>query len=367
MADADLVVVGGGPAGLATAMRARLAGLDVVVIDRRQPPHDRACGEGLMPEGVAQLEALGVAVAEHRRQPFRGLRYLDGDRIAVGDFPGRPGLGIRRPVLHRAMVDRAAALGADLRWGVTVRGLTADGVATDDGDVSAVWVVGADGRGSRVRRWAGLEGRAPRLGRVGVRRHFRLAPWTDRVEVYWGDGCEGYVTPVSPDTVGVALMWSGRAAGFDAVLGRLPDLAARCAGAPAASRDAGAGPFGARARRVNRGRVVLVGDAACCLDPITGEGIGLALQSADALVGAMVCGNLGRYRSAHRRLMRSPARLNRLVLLLERSPRLRARVVASLAARPELFDRFLAARHGSSAASAGAVVRLGWRLLAEQQ
>lgn len=364
MINADLVVVGGGPAGLAVAIRARQAGLGVVVLDRSMPPIDRACGEGLMPEGVAQLEALGVAVGPHERQPFLGVRYIDGDVVATGDFPDRPGLGIRRPVLHRALADRATNVGADLRWGTAAKGLTTGGVATDDGEVAARWIVGADGRGSRVRRWAGLEGRAPRAGRFGVRRHFALPPWSDHVEVHWGDGCEAYVTPVAPEMVGVALLWSARASGFDDVLARLPALAARVAGAPVASRDAGAGPFGSRARRVDRGRVVLVGDAACCLDPITGEGVALALQSAEALVRSLERGDLGHYRAVQRRLVRAAARVNTLVLLVERSPRLRARVLAGLAARPDLFGRFLAARRGPATAAAGAVARLGWQLLA---
>ncbi len=317
-----------------------------------------------MPEGVAQLEELGVTIAPHQRHPFVGIRYLDGELAADGDFADRPGLGIRRRVLHQALVERAVELGADLRWGVAALDLTVDGVASDDGEISARWVVGADGRASRVRRWAGLEGRPPRARRFGVRRHFGLPPWTDRVEVHWGDGCEAYVTPVAPDTVGVALLWSGTAAGFDDVLGRLPALAERVADAPVTSRDAGAGPFGSRARRLDRGHVVLVGDAACCLDPITGEGVAIALQSAEALVRSVVAGDLGHYRGVQRRLIGSAARVNQMVLLLERSPRLRARVVASLAARPDLFARFLAARRAPAASAAGAVVRLGWELLA---
>jgi len=161
----------------------------------------------------------------------------------------------------------------------------------------------------------------------------------------------------------VVLMWSGKAGGFDALLSRLPALAARVAGAPLASRDAGAGPFGARARRVAAGGVALVGDAACCLDPITGEGVALALQSAEALIEAVVAGDLGRYRAAQARLVRTPARLNRLVQLLERRPGLRRRVIAGLAARPELFHRFLAVRRGTPVAAGSAVLRLSWQLL----
>ena len=92
----DLLIVGGGPAGLATAIRARLAGLAVTVLDRATPPIDKACGEGLMPDAVARLREIGV---EPRGLPFRGIRYFDQERMAEGIFPGGPasaGLGVRR-------------------------------------------------------------------------------------------------------------------------------------------------------------------------------------------------------------------------------------------------------------------------------
>lgn len=361
----DLVVVGGGPAGLATAIHGRLAGLRVSVLERSAPPIDRACGEGVMPEGAAQLEKLGVRIAPDQQRPFSGVRYVEGDLVAEGSFHDRAGLGIRRTVLHRALVERAAELGVDLRWKTVVNGLTDGGVATDGGEISGRWIVGADGRSSRVRSWAGLDGAPPRAGRYGVRRHYRIAPWSDRVEVHWGSDCEAYVTPVGPELVGVALMWSGSAGGFDDVLERLTGLAMRVSDAPRASRDAGAGPFGGRARRASHSNVALVGDAACCLDPITGEGISLALQASEALVSAVSAGDLHRYRIAHERIVRAARTFNRMVLLLGRLPRFRARVVRVLAVRPDQFDRLLAARRGSLGATAIGLLRLSLGLLAE--
>lgn len=363
----DLVVVGGGPAGLAVAANARLAGMRVTVLDRRRPPVDVACGEGVMPEGVAALDRLGVRLGRDRALPFRGIRFVgDGVRVA-GRFPAGDGLGVRRTSLHRALTERAEELGADLRWGVKVTGLRPDGVDTDTGAVRGRLVVGADGRASAVRRWAGLDGARARRRRFGVRRHFDVAPWTDLVEVYWADGAEAYVTPVGPHTVGVALLWSGDRADFDRLSERFPELRQRIGGAPVASDDRGAGPLEQRARDVVADRVVLVGDAAGYLDAISGEGLGLAFRQAEALVAACAHDDIGAYRSAHREITRHPTRMTRLLLLLSEHPRLRRRVLKRLAAQSDLMDRFLALKAqagGPRALGRDGLVGLAWAAVA---
>ncbi|MFP5286031.1 MAG: NAD(P)/FAD-dependent oxidoreductase, partial [Thermoanaerobaculia bacterium] len=296
---ADLAVVGGGPAGLATAIRARLAGLDATVIERFHPPIDKACGEGLMPDAVARLREIGV---EPPGFPFRGIRYVDGDLAAEGTFPQAGGLGVRRVQLHEALVRRAEETGVELLWGVSAQGIEADGVITDRGKIQARWIAGADGLLSRVRRWAGLEGGPGPLHRFGVRRHYTLAPWTDLVEVHWGPFCEAYVTPVGADEIGVALLWSDGKSDFDDLLERLPALQERLAGAPVGSRDRGAGPLHQKVLAVHRGNVALVGDASGYLDAITGEGMAVALHHSAALVDALVAGDLSLYGRAHRRI-----------------------------------------------------------------
>jgi flavin-dependent dehydrogenase len=409
----DLLIVGGGPAGLAVAIRARQAGLAATVLDRSRPPIDKPCGEGLMPDGLALLEALGVALPAAESAPFHGIRYVDGEVVADGDFPAasgagrgpdgfprpaRPaGLGVRRTVLHQALVRRAEAAGVELRWGERVTGLAPagpeggsgggsklrpealPGVTTGAGTLRGRFLIGADGLRSDVRRWAGLAGRAPApadpRARFGVRRHYRLPPWGERVEVHWSDRCEAYVTPVGPELVGVAMLWSGGKASFDELLGRFPALLRRLRGAPAASRDQGCGPLAQRPRAVVRGRIALVGDAGGYLDAITGEGLSLAFHQAFALVetvrriAAGEARDLAPYERAHRRLRRLPEILIRLLLLTERHPLLRRRAVRALAADPALFERLLGLHAGTLPLSAlgatGALrlaCRLSWRL-----
>jgi flavin-dependent dehydrogenase len=363
----DLVVVGGGPAGLAAAIGARMQGLTVAVLDQRHPPIDCACGEGIMPDGVARLHSLGVTVPAEGSSPFCGIRYIDGDIVAEGFFPRASGYGIRRTHLHRALVDRAEAVAVDLRWDTKVTGLQGDCVESSHGRVFGRVLIGADGRLSHVRKWAGLDRGPARGARFGIRRHFSIKPWTDLVEVHWTDGCEAYVTPVGPGTVGVALLWPRQATSFDQLLAKFPRLADRLDGAPVESTDRGAGPLEQRCRAVVRGNLALLGDASGSLDAITGEGLTLAFHQAHALVAAIQAGDLESYAVAHRQLRRGARFVTSLILFAERRPRLRRRMVRALAADPSLFSRFLEIqvnRLPLSNLGVGGVFRLARHLMA---
>ncbi len=363
----DLLVVGGGPAGLATAIRARLAGMNATVLDRSRPPIDKACGEGLMPDAVARLREIGAEPPGSASAIIKGIRYIDGDLSAEGAFPKAGGLGVRRLVLHETLVRRAEETGVELLWGVSARGIEGDGVVTDRGTIRARWIVGADGLLSRVRKWAGLEGGPGPIRRFGVRRHYLRPPWTDFVEVHWGPSCEAYVTPVGPDELGVALLWSDGKADFDDLLERLPALRERLAGAPVGSRDRGAGPLHQTVLAVHRGNLALVGDASGYLDAITGEGMAVALHHTAAVVDAILAGDLNLYAAAHRRINRLPDFMTSMVLALERRPRLRRRALRALAADPALFSRLLGI-HGRTLPlrrfGFDGALRLAWRLVA---
>lgn len=340
--EAEVVIVGGGPAGLVTALELRRMGHDVLVVDRAEPPIDKACGEGLMPDGVKALRRLGVEIDDARIALLRGIRYLDGEERAEARFPGLPGMGIRRTVLHQALVDRAVATGVRALWGVAVRGLDNQGLQTDEGYLRADWIVGADGLHSRVRRWAGLENGRARFHRNGVRRHYEIQPWTDLVEVHWANGCEAYVTPISSEQIGIALLWSDQKADFATLLSRFPALESRLRGSVTVTRDRGAAQLEQRVRTIQCGKVALVGDAAGYRDAITGEGMSLAFHQARALAAALDAANLPEYERRNRQLTALPFLLIRSLMEAERRPWLRRRLIRTLAAEPALFAKLLA-------------------------
>lgn len=364
----DVRVVGGGPAGLGFALAAARHGLRVAVHEKAGAPGiDKPCGEGLMPDGVQILRAWGV---EPRGRPFRGIVWRAAAGAtpseaprAAADFPGEPGLGIRRTELHRAMAAAAAEV-AELRWGSNVRRVDpgdAGGdpsLETDRGREPARVVVVADGLRSRLRADLGLAGRAARQKRYGVRRHLALAPWEDRVEVRWGSGAETYVTPVADDEIGVAVLWSGRKAGFDALLADFPELSGRIEGAERRSSDRGAGPLAQRARRVRRGRTLLLGDAAGYLDAITGEGLALAFRQAEALAERIAANDVEGWDGVHRRLVRLPTLLIRLLLIAEARPALRRRLLEATSRDPGLFAALLRVHVGDEPVRPRLVFRL---------
>jgi flavin-dependent dehydrogenase len=152
---------------------------------------------------------------------------------------------------------------------------------------------------------------------------------------------------------------------FASVGSEFPQLARRLASAKPTSSERGAVTLARSLERVYRGRIALIGDASGSVDAITGEGLSLGFHQALALADALEAGDLQTYQVAHRRLTRRPTMMGRLLLLLDRQPKLRGRAMRALVAHPDLFARLVAVHIGDTSAghlaSTGAL--LGWRFV----
>ncbi|GGO87897.1 NAD(P)/FAD-dependent oxidoreductase [Wenjunlia tyrosinilytica] len=328
----DVLVAGGGPGGLAAAVHAALAGMEAVVVEPRTAPVDKACGEGIMPSGARHLRFLGVDVDGY---PLRGIAYVQGPRRATAAFRGATGLGVRRTVLHSALYRRAAELGVRVVRG-RIEAVEQSSDTVRAAGLRARWLIAADGLHSPVRRSLGLDVADRRPRRYGLRRHYRVRPWSDFVEVHWSRGGEAYVTPVAEDLVGVAVLSTDRC-GYDEHLARFPRLAALLAGPPVGGVR-GAGPLRRRVRTRVAGRVLLVGDAAGYVDAMTGEGVALALASAQAAVRCLARGRPQDYEQRWRGLSRRHRLLTEGLVRLSAHPAASRLVVPAASRIPPLFN-----------------------------
>jgi geranylgeranyl reductase family protein len=328
--DADVIIVGAGPAGAATAWSLARSGLSVIVLDRARFPRPKPCAEYVSPEASRILEAMNVLSAARSA----GAAALDGMRVRapdgtelIGEFGAARqrqgahtrGIALRRELLDPLLVDAARGAGADVREERRVVDLTRDhrgrvnGVGLLGGEqLRARVVVGADGLRSVVARrlGVGIHARWPR--RVAFVTHYAgVAGMGPHGEMHVErDGYVGFA-PVDSGLVNVAVVVPAERARAAAAapaefvanwIRQRAHLAARFANATRHTPVRGTGPFGWRTRRAWAPGAALVGDAADFFDPFTGEGIFAALRGAELLTpyvhAVMAAGDEGAEREA---------------------------------------------------------------------
>lgn len=336
----DVLVVGGGPAGMATALHATRAGLHTIVLEPREAPIDKACGEGLMPAAVRALQRMDVTVDG---MPIRGIRYGAASVHADTDFSHGLGLGVRRTELHARLHDACLREGVEFRP-TRVQDVEQDADGVRAGGLSARYLVGADGLHSLVRRHVDPQAHPGRRRRWGIRAHFAVAPWTDRVEVHWNGSSEAYVTPVAPDCVGVALLGS-RGGSFEERLRSFVQLRGMLPAQPVA-RPMAAGPLRQDVSTRVRGRVLLVGDAAGYVDALTGEGLAIGFACAEAAVRRIVSSNAAAYEHDHRRITRRYRLVTEALLFAASRTPTRRLIVPTAARFPAVFGRVVSLLSG---------------------
>ena len=329
-----------------SAARALLArGLRPIVLERRCWPLDKVCGEGIMPVGVASLQRLGVQLSG--LCPLNGVEYVEGELRAGADFAEGPGQVVRRTDLSRALL-----CPTELVENCQVREVRRQGDWMEIDSTQGRWrcrlLVAADGLHSPIRHMLGLHSHAKSwLRRWGWRQHFAVQPWNGRVEVHYALGCEAYVSPVGPHTVGVAVLSQAGLRRHN-WLDAFPELQSRLQ--TPASKLAGYGPLWQRSRSVHEPGVVLLGDAAGYLDACTGEGLSLAFAQAEALGQLWREGpgltHMPQYRRRYQEIVRHYYTVTWGALCLARWPWLRTAVLRTLGRQPALFQQLLSANQG---------------------
>ncbi|CAN5737883.1 NAD(P)/FAD-dependent oxidoreductase [soil metagenome] len=338
----DAVIVGGGPAGSAMAIRLARLGHSVLLVDRDEFPRPKPCGECLSPAAVGELRALGILASVQALPHER----LIGWRISApsghafdGSFPApHHGIAIQRSVLDALLLNEAKTAGAEVRCGERVGDLlwshgSVTGVRLGAGraaeEINARLVVGADGLRSVVVRRLGHLRRAPRLKKLALTAHMSgpVDP-RERGELHIlangcigaagvGDGLTNVTVVVNAESVGSAIA-GARDAYFDALVARHD----RFGGWQREDEVLATGPFDWPVHSAVSDGAMLVGDAAGYFDPFTGQGVYRALKGAALAAehahraleqGSTSARALAGYDRAHRSAFNPGARLQRAI------------------------------------------------------
>jgi geranylgeranyl reductase family protein len=383
MSDFDVIIVGAGPAGSTLAAFLGRRGVSTLLLDKDTFPRDKVCGEYMSPEATATLDRAGVLekveAAPHRKlygilvHSYDGTRSRGTYRTIAGHAPYRPyGLAIRREIFDDVLFRHATSFpSVTAIQGFRVDDLLRDGeqvvgVRGPQGEFRARVVVGADGVRSVVARCLGLSELAQDHQKFAMAGYWRGMAHEDYGELHMG--VPGYfaLAPVDDDLVNVNFVVDRRAAqaakgdveGFyRRHLEANPRLAARLKGATLAGKVRATGPMARRCTGTVAPGALLVGDAAEFVDPFTGEGLFIAMRSAELAAPAIADGDLARFHAARTDEFAEKYRMCWRIQKHLYTPWLANYVVRRLAADPRLADT-LAAVTGDYVPPARVV---GWR------
>ena len=378
--DADVIIVGGGPAGSSLAGLLALEGIDVVVLDRAEFPRTKPCGECINPGGVSALTRLGLLEVVEKCRPVRlaGWDLLtDSGARASGRFAGGTeyGMGVSRAALDHALLQEARDRGARVYERTKLVGLSVSQArsashrtvveAVDRYGRRTAWtahlLVGADGLRSVVARLLGLVRRQPHLRKVSLTCRIRgTGPSRDGGALFFARSGTVGLAPVHADqplwngTVVVLSRRYGRelasdpVAFFRHVFTRAPfewDARPDIVSGPWAS-----GPFDWPMRRATTDGALLVGDASGYFDPLTGQGLYRAFRSAELATPIIVravrsarsrAADLREYDRKLRSMVRQTRALQRIIEVGLSRPALRHFAVTGLRAAKPFADRFV--------------------------
>jgi flavin-dependent dehydrogenase len=400
MNDADVLVVGGGPAGASTAFALARAGVRVRVVDRARFPRPKPCAEYLSPEAsriLADMGALDLVeqsgaaalVGIHVRAPNGAI--IKGDFIAGHGFRGfrDRGLSVRREVLDAILLDRARIAGAQVTEGIRVTDIVRNndgrvvGVSTLDdgvpGEMRAGIVIAADGLRSVIAKRLGLAQTLRWPRRLALVTHYsNVRDVGEHGEMHVErDGYVG-IADVGNGLTTVALVvpaslareiGGNRAAFLRRWLLGHPHLAPRFAEAERMTPVEATGPFASHTRRAWAPGVALVGDAADFFDPFTGEGIYSALRGGEMLAASVFLALEARrfadvdaafadYDAARRKEFRGKWIVERVIGAVVGAAPLINRAARSLSARKDLADLLIGVT--GDFVPAREVIRLGY-------
>ena len=307
MAVKKILVVGGGPIGLVTAI-SFAKNHEVILLEKKSWPRDKVCGQGIMPSGAKVLKNIGYNFSAENSSSFLGVEFFIDGILLTGNLPSC-GYGVERSVLSEnlynlakrnsniELLDRSEFISfvekndqchVKYQRGGELNKLTVD------------HIIACDGLHSRVRSFLGLEKKRADKFRRGARFHYNLTPWSQYVQSYWKTGIEAYVTPVSNSRIEIAFLWDDRVISRetplpDYLLSQFPELGKKIK--LNEIKDFGAyGPFSAYSKCLRSGKVIFLGDAYKFVDGITGEGLSVGFKCADILSKGINTKNLFRVR-----------------------------------------------------------------------